>query len=674
MDHSSKETLQKIANTVRCLSADIIEKAQSGHPGMVLGAAELGTYLFFERMRYNPTNPNWPGRDRFVLSAGHGSMLLYSLLHLSGYDVTMEDLLNFRCLGSRTPGHPERGHLPGVETTTGPLGQGVAAAVGMAISQKLLAGRLESRFFNSKVYCLAGDGCLMEGVASEASSLAGTLRLENLVLVYDANGISLDGPVSECFTEDVAARYRAYGFRVFEADGHDFDSLDEAFESADVEQDGPVFILVRTVIGKGAAGKENSCRAHGGPLGPDEVSGLKKALGWPDDFCHVPAELLTLAATMQKRGAQLEKAWNDAFKKFLEMNSEQAALWKTLSARQTPEHLEAAINAVSLEPGLSTRKCSEVLINRVAKEIPSLLSLSADLSNCDLTWLDFSRNIVSCENWMAQQIKCGVREFAMAAIAGGIAAEGFFLPTAGTFLAFSDYMRNAMRLSSLMGLHVIYVFSHDSINLGEDGPTHQPIEHLMSLRLMPGLTVIRPCDENESKAAWYEAVRGQGGPVALCFTRNPVGTSASFLTAERAREGVSRGAYVLYESGAHSPDLLFLSSGWEVQPTLEAAFKMEKQGHSVRVVSMPSWELFEMQPETYRHALIHDCGASLKVSVEAGVSLGWQRYVGDNGLTISIEEYGVSAPMDDAMGHFGFTAEQIVQKVSEHVRASLSVG
>jgi transketolase len=668
---AEKQLLTKIAHTVRALSADAIEKQQSGHPGLPLGAAELGAFLFTKVLKYNPKNPQWMGRDRFILSAGHGSMFLYALLHLSGYDLSLDDLKNFRLLHSPTPGHPEYGDTPGVETTTGPLGQGVAVGTGMAIAQKWLAARFGDELLNSKIWILAGDGCMMEGISAESGSLAGTLALNNLVLIYDSNGICLDGPTYECMTEDIATRYKAYGFRVFEISGYDFDEMEQAFSEARSEMGKPILIIVKTIIGKHCPNRQGKNVSHGKFLGPEEMSLFKKEIGWPEDKTfYIPPDVSDYFKSLQPQFQQNEDDWNKKFKTLIKTDSEKFKLWNTFFNKTLPEDLERSIWDFDLKPDQPTRKYNEALVQILAEKIPFFLTSSADVSSVDFTWL-LDRDIVSRESWSNQQIKFGVREFAMAACATGMSLFGMIQPVVGTFLVFSDYMRNAVRMSALMKQHVIYVFSHDSILIGQDGPTHQPVEHLMSLRLIPNLVLIRPGDENESKAAWLKALQEKNRPVALCFTRQPVKSSISDLTDERALKGIPRGAYVIYGNEAGSfADVEIFASGSEIHLAVYAACELQKENYSVRVVSLPSWELFDEQDEEYRKVILSG-NARYQISIEAGRGLGWQKFVGRNGLIISQETYGASAPESDMAECFGFTGEKVLIKIKEFINNKL---
>lgn len=663
MDVGEISILQKIAHTVRALSADAIEKQQSGHPGLPLGIAELGTYLFTKVMRHNPKNPNWIGRDRFILSAGHGSMLQYSLLHLCGYDLSLEEIKNFRLLESKTPGHPEYGVTPGVETTTGPLGQGIGAATGMAIAQKLLAARFGPELFASRIFVMAGDGCMMEGISSEAGSLAGNLGLNNLVIIYDSNDVCLDGPTHECLNEDIAKRYEAYGFNVFKIDGYDFDIMEKVFDSVRLEQEKPTLIIAKTVIGKYSPTRQGTSASHGRFLGPDEMKEFKKAIGWPEEPFFIPEEVKNYFNDTQPIFEKYEKQWNELFSKLILSDQVKSNNWKLFIDKKLPEDFEDQIWNLEIGSDQPTRKYNEAIIAKVAQLLPFFISGSADVASVDLTWLPGNK-IIDKRYWNRQQIKFGVREFCMATCAYGMQLHGMIQPGIGTFLVFSDYMRNAIRMTALMKQRVIFIYSHDSILIGQDGPTHQPVEHLMSLRLIPNLVMIRPGDENESKAAWSTAFEIENSPVALCFTRQPVASSVYQLTKMKARNGLKRGAYYLYGEEHRLVNIEIFASGSEINPTYMAAKMLELDGYSVRVISVPSWELFNRQDEDYKNRILRG-KANLKVSVEAGVGLGWQKFVGQNGLIISQETFGASAPETVMADHFGFTAEKIYKKICD---------
>ena len=655
---AEKELLTKIAHTIRALSADAIERQQSGHPGLSLGAAELGAYLFAKVLRYNPQNPNWVGRDRFVLSAGHGSMFLYALLHLSGYDLSMEDIKNFRLLNSSTPGHPEYGDTPGVETTTGPLGQGLSVGTGMAIAQKWIAARFGNELFNNKIWILAGDGCMMEGISSEAASLAGTLGLNNLVILYDSNDICLDGPTSECMTEDVEKRYMAYGFKVITIDGYDFDQMEDTFSIVRKENKKPTLIIVKTIIGKYCPNRQGKNISHGKFLGPEEMLLFKQEIGWPLDMTfYVPQEVRDYFEQLQPQLTQYEVEWNSKLELMKSVDPHKARLWDIFQQKDLGATFEKQIWRMDIKPDQPTRKYNEALIQKIAELLPFFISGSADVSSVDFTWL-LNKNIISKNDWHQQQLKFGVREFAMSAIMNGI--------NLGTFLVFSDYMRNAIRMSALMKQHVIYIFSHDSILIGQDGPTHQPVEHLMSLRLIPNLILIRPGDENEAKAAWIKALKIKNQPVTLCFTRQPVKSSVSEITSENALMGVERGAYLLYGTANGEIDVEIFASGSEIHPAVFAAKALEQGGKSVRVISVPSWELFDIQDDAYKKSILSR-KAKYQISIEAGTGLGWQKFVGRDGLIISQETYGASAPEPDMAEHFGFIGEKVYTKIKDFI-------
>jgi len=663
---AEKNLLTKIAHTIRALSADAIEKQQSGHPGLCLGAAELGAFLFAKVLHYNPQNPDWIARDRFVLSAGHGSMFLYALLHLSGYDLSLEDIKNFRLLDSLTPGHPEHVETPGVETTTGPLGQGVAVATGMAIAQKWLAARFGEDLFPNKVWVLAGDGCMMEGISSEAGSLAGTLGLNNLIILYDSNDICLDGPTSECMSEDIVKRYQAYGFNVSTVDGYDFDQMEETFSLARKEDKKPTLIIVKTIIGKHCPNREGKNISHGRFLGPEEMLLFKEEIGWPQDKTFfIPQEVKDFFREQQSSFTQYEEEWNSQFELMKTADSQKAQLWDTFQQKDLDSSFEKEIWELDIEPNQPTRKYNEALIQKVAELLPFFVSGSADVSSVDFTWL-LNKSIITKNDWSHQQLKFGVREFAMAACATGMQLFGMIQPGIGTFLTFSDYMRNALRMSALMKQHVIYIFSHDSILIGQDGPTHQPVEQLMSLRLIPDLSLIRPGDENEAKAAWIMALKIKNKPVAVCFTRQPVKSTVSELTLQKALNGVSNGAYILYGQSEAETDIEIFATGSEIHAAVYAAKAFERDGKSVRVISVPSWELFDEQDETYKKTILSR-KAKYQISVEAGIGLGWQKFVGRDGLIISQETYGASAPEPVMVDHFGFTGEKVYAKIKDFI-------
>lgn len=663
MDSELKKNLTKIAGTIRGLAMDGVQKANSGHPGLPMGCAEIGAYLYGHFLKHHPKNPKWLNRDRFILSAGHGSMLLYSCLHLAGFKLSLEDLKNFRQLHSKTPGHPEYRETEGVETTTGPLGQGVGNAVGQALSLKLLEARLdakESQLFNAKVICLAGDGCMMEGVSSEVSSFAANLNLNNLILIYDSNHVCLDGPTSECLSEDTKARYKAYGWDVFEIDGNDLEAIDQVLSGLRAHQERPAFIVAHTIIGKGSPHKAGTSKAHGAPLGAEEVAASKAALGLPPEDFYVPQAVKAYFEKKVVQDEANEMQWNASFGKWGEKHPEQLQLFQKMQGRKLPSDLEDKLKNLPMKSPLAGRSASQEVLNLLGDLLPFLYGGSADLSCSDLTMMkEFP--IVTPSQFNGRNIKYGVREFGMATIASGLTESEMILPYVGTFLTFSDYMRNAIRLASLMKVHVIYQFTHDSIFLGEDGPTHQPVEHYAALRAIPNLHVIRPGDNNEVKMAWIAALKYQG-PTALLLSRQnlPEIPSANIPYAE----GMGRGAYIVKQEKA-PPQFTILATGSELSLALDVAQELEKIGKNVRVISMPCWELFEQQPEEYKKHLL---GGNLgkKVCIEAGISQGWHKYIGSDGIAICQETFGASAPASALAKEFGFTVEEIMERLLSH--------
>ena len=661
MDSELKKNLAKIAGTIRGLSIDGVQKANSGHPGLPLGCADLAAYLWGSYLRYNPKNPNWANRDRFVLSAGHGSMLLYSVLHLSGYNLSLDEIKNFRQLHSKTPGHPEYGHADGVETTTGPLGQGIGNAVGMALGLKLLQNRFNTdtqKLYDNKVFVLAGDGCIMEGVSSEASSLAGHLQLDNLVIIYDSNKICLDGDLIESCSENTKARYEAYGFDTYEVDGHDFEALDQVFTKIRTSQTKPVIVVMHTVIGKGSPHRQGTHKAHGEPLGPEELILTKQALGLPLEDFYVPQSVHSYFEKKLASDAQLEEHWNHIFDDWKKAHPDLAKEYDTMLHKKLPDNIEEIIKAIPMKETQAGRAAANDIINALAPLLPQLIGGSADLSGSDKTLLK-KYDIVKPGIFKGRNIKFGVREFGMSTMANGLALTGMFLPFIGTFLTFSDYMRNAIRLASLMKIHVIYQFTHDSIFLGEDGPTHQPVEHYAALRSIPNLHFIRPADNNEAKMAWLAALK-YNGPTAFAFTRqnlSPVpGTNVSYS------EGVGKGAYIVKKETAAKPFYTFFATGSELALAYDVAVELEKRGKSTRVVSVPCTEIFENQSDSYKESIIGgDIG--IRVSIEAGVSQGWHRYIGSDGIAIAQDTFGASAPASVLAKEFGFTVESILERL-----------
>lgn len=661
MDQELKQILGKVANTIRGLSMDAVQKADSGHPGLPMGCAELGAYLYGVTLRHNPKNPHWINRDRLILSAGHGSMWLYSCLHLSGFNISLEDIKNFRQLHSKTPGHPECVLTPGVETTTGPLGQGIGNAVGMALGLKLLAKRFNTdshTIIDNKVFTLVGDGDIMEGVSSEVSSLAGHLQLDNLIAIYDSNHVSLDGPLADCCSENTKMRYQAYGWDVQEIDGNDLDAIQTAITKARDNQKRPCMIIAHTIIGKGSPHKAGTSKVHGAPLGVDEVKATKVALGWPEEpLFFIPQPVIAFFSKKLSHDIAQELQWNKTFEDWSRSNPTLFKEFENMSHRRIPEDLEQRLKAIPITGPIAGRKASQDIINALADFIPHLYGGSADLSCSDLTMIK-KFPVVTPGNFTGRNIKFGVREFGMATMATGLAKTDMITPFIGTFLTFSDYMRNAIRLCALMKEHVIYQFTHDSIFLGEDGPTHQPVEHYATLRAIPNLHVIRPADANEVKMAWVAALRYKG-PTALLLSRQnlPELTQTNVSYAD----GVGRGAYIVKKETG-KPDFTLVATGSELSLALDVAAELEKIGKSVRVISMPCWELYEQQGQDYKESLF---GGNLgrRVSIEAGVSQGWHKYIGSDGITISIESFGASAPYRMLQEEYGFTVQSILERI-----------
>jgi len=649
-------------NTLRFLSADAVQKANSGHPGLPMGAAALAFTLWTRHLRHNPRNPRWPGRDRFILSGGHGSMLLYSLLHLSGYDLPLEELQNFRQWGSRTPGHPEYGLTPGVEMTTGPLGQGFATGVGMAIAEAHLAAtfnRPDHPVIDSYIYAIVTDGDLMEGVASEAASLAGHLQLGRLIYLYDDNHISIDGSTDLAFTEDRARRFEAYGWQVLRVeDGNDVEAIDAAIAQAKSDPR-PSLILCRTVIGYGAPTRQGTSKAHGEPLGEAELNAAKQALGWPlEPLFYIPEDVLAFYRQAVERGAALEAAWQARLESYRRAYPAEAAELERRLAGVLPAGWQEALPIFPADAkGMATRAASGKVLNALASRLPELMGGSADLTPSNNTRFEAATDFQK-ENYRGRYLHFGVREHAMGAALNGMALFGGIIPYGGTFLVFSDYMRPAIRLAALSHIPSIFVFTHDSIGLGEDGPTHQPVEQLVSLRAIPNLTVIRPADANETAQAWRVAIENRHGPTALALTRQAVPTLEATAQAQ-----VSRGAYVLRDFGTPI-QVILMASGSEVALIYAAAERLAAEGVRARVVSFPSWELFEKQEASYRQGVL-PADVRARVAVEAGVGQGWERYVGLEGRILSLERFGASAPYQVLYQKFGFTVENIIALVRE---------
>jgi transketolase len=660
MDEQQKEILQKVANTIRHLSIDGVQKANSGHPGLPMGCAELGAYLYGKTLRHNPKDPTWIARDRFVLSAGHGSMFLYSCLHLAGFDLSLEELKRFRQLHSKTPGHPEFGETPGVETTTGPLGQGIGCSVGQALGLKMLGQKFntaEHQLFNSKVYCLCGDGCMMEGISHESCSLAGHLKLDNLVLIYDSNNICLDGPVNETFSDNTRARFEAYGWEVYEIDGHDLSAIDRVIGGLKTTQRKPTLVIAKTIIGKGAPNKAGTHKVHGSPLGPEEVAATKVALGLPNEDFFIPQAVKDFFKKKCEQDKAAETEWRQLFDAWAKANKKLYEEFEWMSHHRLPDNLEQELMNLKMKPQLGGRSASQACIQKLAELLPQLVGGSADLSCSDLTKIENSGNVAPGQ-FSGKNIKFGVREFGMAAMASGICHTEMFTPFVGTFLCFSDYMRNAVRLAALMKIRVIYQFTHDSIFLGEDGPTHQPVEHYASLRTIPNLHVIRPGDNNEVKMAWLAALK-YDGPTALILTRQ--NCNEQDCTRVPYSEGMARGAYIVRKEKKKADFTLF-ATGSELQLALDICTELERRGKNVRVVSVPCVELFEKQDNAYKQKIVGgDLGK--RVSIEAGVSQGWHRFVGIDGVTICQDTFGASAPAGVLAEHFGFTVKSILDRI-----------
>ncbi|MDI3257986.1 MAG: transketolase [Kyrpidia sp.] len=656
---------QLAVNTIRTLAIDAVERAKSGHPGMPMGAAPMAFVLWTKFMRHNPANPRWPDRDRFVLSAGHGSMLLYSLLHLTGYDVTLEDLKQFRQWGSRTPGHPEYGVTPGVETTTGPLGQGLATAVGMAVAERFLAARFNRpghEVIGHHTYVLCGDGDLMEGVAAEAASLAGHLKLGRLIVLYDSNDISLDGETKLAFTEDVRGRFVAYGWQVLRVDdGNDLEALSRAIEEARSEGERPSLIEVKTTIGYGSPGKAGSAKAHGAPLGPEEARGAKRAYGWPEsaEFL-VPDRVRAYFLAVKEKGAEAERRWNERMEAYRRAYPEEARELERALAGDLPDGWDEDLPVFRPEDGpLATRQASGKAIQALAARVPTFLGGSADLASSNETAIR-GEGAFQPGSYGGRNLWFGVREHAMGAALNGMALHGGVRVYGGTFLVFSDYMRPAIRLAALMEQPVVYVFTHDSVAVGEDGPTHQPIEQIPALRLIPGLRVYRPADANETVAAWRDVLARPEGPAALVLTRQKLPVLPG--TDRLAPEGVARGGYVLADAdGARA---ILVATGSEVSLALEAKRRLDAEGLPVRLVSMPCRELFDRQPAGYRDRVLPP-SVTARVAVEMAHPMGWERYVGDGGRVIGIDHFGASAPGERVQQEFGFTVDRVCEVVRE---------
>jgi transketolase len=656
---------RELANAIRALSMDAVQKANSGHPGAPMGMADIAEVLWNDFMKHNPANPNWPNRDRFVLSNGHGSMLIYSLLHLTGYDLPIEELKRFRQLHSKTPGHPEYGYAPGIETTTGPLGQGITNAVGMAIAEKALAAHFNQAnhtIVDHKTYVFMGDGCLMEGISHEACSLAGTLGLGNLIAFWDDNGISIDGHVEGWFTDDTPKRFEAYGWHVIaDVDGHDAIALHKAIEFAKAMTDKPTLICCKTTIGFGSPNKAGSHACHGAALGQDEINLTKAALGWDHGAFEVPAEVYA-GWDAKTKGAKAEKEWNEAFAEYQSIYPELAAEFTRRIAGDLPKNwatdAQKFISAVNDEAKTTaTRLSSLAAIEGYAKLLPEIFGGSADLGGSNMTeWSGYKPMRANKPD--ANYINYGVREFGMSAIINGLTLHGGVIPFGATFLMFSEYARNALRMASLMKIRSIFVYTHDSIGLGEDGPTHQPVEQTATLRLIPGMQVWRPCDAVETAVSWKAAIERKEGPSILIFSRQNL---PHMTRTQEQIEAISRGGYILRDSEGQ-PDVIVIATGSEVELAMKAAAELTNKGKKIRVVSMPSTNIFDVQDAAYRESVL-PAAITKRVAVEAGVTDGWWKYVGANGKIIGLDHFGESAPAGELFKEFGFTVENVVNNI-----------
>lgn len=664
----NKENLDQLCvNTIRTLSMDAVQKANSGHPGMPMGMAPAAYVLWTQHLKHNPENPDWPNRDRFVLSAGHGSMLLYSLLYLTGYGLTIEDLQNFRQYESITPGHPEKGMTPGVETSTGPLGQGFANGIGMAIAQKHIAARFNKKdceLFNYNIYGIAGDGDLMEGISYEAASLAGHLKLGNIIYLYDNNSVTIEGKTNLATSEDIPKRFEACGWQVLKVDdGNDLEAINKAIEEAKNETGKPSIISIKTLIGYGSPNKQGNSNCHGSPLGEDEIVLTKKNLNWPepDKAFFIPEESLKKFRSVIETGTKQEIKWNALLDKYRTKYPESTNEIESFLDNTFTTNWDQALPTFNNKKSISTRQASGETLNTMALYITNLIGGSADLSPSNNTYLKGITDFTS-ESYDGRNFHFGIREHAMGAIANGISLTKGLIPYCATFLVFSDYMRTAIRLSALMHNQVIYVFTHDSIAVGEDGPTHQPVEQLASLRAIPNLTVIRPADAIETKLAWKVALESKENPTALILSRQNLPVLDEKLLNTKIE--VDKGAYILSNSKKTTPDCLLIATGSEVSTALAAKDSLIKDNIDVRVVSFPSWELFEKQTEKYKESILPK-KVTKRITIEAGISMGWEKYAGPEGKIIAINEFGSSAPGETLMEACGFTDENIVKTVKE---------
>ncbi len=660
----SNPSLGKLcADTIRTLSMDGVQKANSGHPGMPMGMADVAYVLWTRYLKHNPKNPNWVDRDRFILSAGHGSMLMYSLLHLTGYDVSMDDLKDFRQTKSKTPGHPEYGMTPGVETTTGPLGQGFATGVGMAMAERFLASTFNTtshKLVDHYTYAIVSDGDLMEGISHEAASFAGHQKLGKLIYLYDSNSISIDGSTDLAFTEDVAKRFEAYNWHVLKIDGHNHEEIDAAIKAAQSDEK-PSLIICTTHIGYGSPNKQDTAGSHGSPLGEDEIKLTKEGYGWdPEKSFHIPEEALAVFRNEIEKGGEVEASWNNLFEEYASEDSEKAAQFTQWMSGEISKELENALPVFEADPkGMATRASSGKVLNAIKDTVPNMLGGSADLEGSVKTKLD-GEGVFSSDNPGGRNTHYGVREHGMAAALNGMALHGGVIPFGGTFFVFTDYCRPSIRLAALMKVPSIFVMTHDSIGLGEDGPTHQPVEHLASLRAMPNVLVLRPGDANEVAYSWKKAIEHKTGPTVLVLTRQGMPTYERNET--NAASMVEKGGYIFADSEKETPDAILIGTGSELHLAVNAKEALKEKGIDARVVSMPSWELFDEQTAEYREKVLPS-SVSNRVSIEAGSTFGWVKYVGLNGKSIGIDTFGESGPAGELYKHFGITTEKMVDAV-----------
>jgi transketolase len=659
-----KDIHQLSINTIRCLAIDAIQKANSGHPGMPMGCAPIAYRLYTKYMKHNPLNPDWKNRDRFILSAGHGSMLLYSILHLCGYKISLDDIKNFRQWKSITPGHPEFGLTPGVETTTGPLGQGFSNAVGMAIAQEYLGSLFNKddiKILDHFIYGICSDGELMEGISHEAASFAGHLKLAKLIFFYDDNGITIDGKTSLTFSEDIRKRFEAYAWQVLNIDDvNDLSQIDKAVEQAQKEAHKPTLIITKTHIGFGSPHKQDTSSAHGSPLGEEEVKLTKKNLGWDENkYFFISDEVSDHFNKMKSTFSNYENDWNKLFDSYKKKYTSEAEMFLKIFNNDFGDEWKKVLPGFNnYGENISTRSASGKVINAIAKNLPTLIGGSADLEPSNNTYIKEYANF-SAENRSGRNFHFGIREHGMGGILNGMALYGGVIPYGGTFLVFSDYMRPPIRLASLSGVRPIYVFTHDSVGLGEDGPTHQPVEHLTSLRAIPKVVVIRPADANETVEAWKVAITHQSSPVALALTRQKI--PVLDRTKMTSSENLSKGAYTLIDNGA-DPEVIIMASGSEVSLAVEAYNVLQSEGIKLRVVSFPSWELYDSQSDEYKESVLPK-SVKARVSIEAGVRQGWDKYIGDYGEAVNIEKFGASAPYEIIFKEYGFSVEAIVKKI-----------